>query len=157
VTGASPAVPGRRLGNDHSGVDGDFIRSLRMRLEELRRRTELAEEAREAVAATLPEALAVVVRESARPELFIRAQTAFAVAGAAGPLDVAWPAKRIGIRVTGWPRIPSAKSVPDFVHTDAALRDLGWLIFPIDPNSPAAGEHLDRVLSVIRRTGMVRP
>src|SRR5689334_21381741 len=60
-------------------------------------------------------------------------------------IDFAWPVKRVGLRVTTWPRSRTQGSVmPEFVYTDASLREQGWLILPVDPASNTFDEQLDR-------------
>jgi hypothetical protein len=69
-------------------------------------------------------------------------------------IDFAWPVKRVGLRVNTWPRDRAHGSViPEFVYTDAFLRERGWLIFPVDPASNTFDEQLDRAMSVIKRMG----
>jgi hypothetical protein len=73
--------------------------------------------------------------------------------------SVAWPEKRVGLRVTTWPRrrtrgraIPEFV-IPEFVFADAFLRDQGWLIFQVDPASNTFDEQLDRATVQIKRIG----
>jgi hypothetical protein len=67
-------------------------------------------------------------------------------------IDFAWPNKRVGLRVSTWPRSRTLGSVvPEFVYTDAFLREHGWLIFPIDPASNTFDEQLSRAISAITR------
>ncbi len=69
-------------------------------------------------------------------------------------IEFAWPEKRVGLRVTTWPRDRAHGSViPEFVYTDAFLRERGWLIFPVDAASNTFDEQLDRAMSVIKRMG----
>jgi hypothetical protein len=60
-------------------------------------------------------------------------------------IGFAWPEKRVGLRVTTWPRCRTRGSViPEFVYADAFLRDQGWLIFHVDPASKTFDEQLHR-------------
>jgi hypothetical protein len=69
-------------------------------------------------------------------------------------MDFAWPEKRVGLRVTTWPRSRTEDSVvPKFVYADAYLRGQGWLIFQVDPASRTLDEQLDRVITQIKRIG----
>ena len=69
-------------------------------------------------------------------------------------IDFAWPEKRVGLRVTTWPRCRTQGSViPEFVYTDAFLRERGRLIFPVDPASNTFDEQLDRATVQIKRIG----
>ncbi len=74
-------------------------------------------------------------------------------------IDFAWPEKRVGLRVTTWPRrrtqgraIPEFV-IPEFVFADAFLREQGWLIFQVDPASNTFDEQLDRATVQIKRIG----
>jgi hypothetical protein len=67
-------------------------------------------------------------------------------------IDFAWPAKRVGLRVSTWPRWQIRNVIPEFVYTDAFLREHGWLIFQVDPTSNTFEEQLSRAISVIERT-----
>lgn len=71
-------------------------------------------------------------------------------------VDFAWVEKKIGLRITSCPRSAPDRRIPDFVYTDAALRELGWLIFSVDPYSPTVKAQIDRVASVIKRVGAYR-
>jgi hypothetical protein len=69
-------------------------------------------------------------------------------------IDFAWPEKRVGLRVTTWPRCRTQGSViPEFVYADAFLRGQGWLIFQVDPASKTFDEQLDRAAFQINRIG----
>jgi hypothetical protein len=69
-------------------------------------------------------------------------------------IDFAWPNKRVGLRVSTWPGSRTCGSVvPEFVYTDAFLREHGWLIFQVDPASNTFDEQLSRAISVIKRMG----
>jgi hypothetical protein len=73
-------------------------------------------------------------------------------------IDFAWPEKRVGLRVTSWPRPRSAERyrgvIPEFVYADAFLREQGWLIFQVDPASNTFDEQLDRAIVQIKRIGL---
>ena len=72
-------------------------------------------------------------------------------------LDFAWPEKKIGLRVTPWPRAAgSSRDIPDFVYNDAALRERQWFIFYIDPYSPTFKDQLERVIAAVKRVGAPR-
>jgi hypothetical protein len=69
-------------------------------------------------------------------------------------IDFAWPEKKVGLRVTSWPRAAGGhRDIPDFIYNVAALRERNWLIFYVDPYSPAFTDQLDRVISAIKRVG----
>jgi len=69
-------------------------------------------------------------------------------------IDFAWPEKRVGLRVTTWPRRRTQGSViPEFVYADAFIREQGWLIFQVDPASKTFDEQLDRAALQINRIG----
>lgn len=68
-------------------------------------------------------------------------------------IDFAWVEKQIGLRMTPCPRSAPNRRIPDFVYTDAALREVGWLMFSVDPYSPTVKAQIDRVASVIKRVG----
>lgn len=69
-------------------------------------------------------------------------------------IDFAWPEKRVGLRVSTWPRCRTQGSViPEFVYADAFLREQGWLIFQVDPASKTFDEQLDRAALQIDRIG----
>lgn len=72
-------------------------------------------------------------------------------------LDFAWPEKSIGLRATPWPRAgASNRDIPDFVYSDAVLRERNWLVFYIDPYSPTFQDQLDRVISAVKRVSAPR-
>lgn len=48
----------------------------------------------------------------------------------------------------------ATRPAPDFVYTDAAMRERGWLIFPVDPDAANSSEQLVRALRVIKRMGV---
>jgi hypothetical protein len=81
-------------------------------------------------------------------------------------IDFAWPEKRVGLRVTSWPRLRSTERyggvisteryggvIPDFVYADAFLREQGWLVFQVDPASNTFDVQLDRAIVQIKRIG----
>ena len=132
------------------------LESLRARLQRHVQQRRIDEGIRESVAATLPDHLADVVRGFEPPDLFKRTEIGYVDPGGAGRIEMAWPAKCVGIRLNSWPRIGDATAVPDFVHTDAALREREWLIVPVDPESPACGKQMLRALQVVKRMGACR-
>jgi len=132
------------------------LESLRARLESHVRQHRIAQEACDSVAAVLPEPLRGALRGFDPPELFLRAETDYVEPESGMSIDVAWPAKRIGIRLTSWPRVANPCPVPDFVSTDAGARERGWLIFPVDPDAANSSEQLVRALRVIKRMGVYR-
>lgn len=133
-----------------------FRASLVERLEEGRVRARIAEEARDSVAAVLPGALGVAMRRFDPPELFLRAEIGYVEPGTSYRIDVAWPAKRIGIRVLGPHLGDDNQLVPATLAVDAALRDRGWLILPVDPDAVNSVEQLERALRVVSRVGVYR-
>lgn len=146
-------VTGLRL---RDGLEPENIRSLRARLEVFRQREQLAIEVRSTVAAALPSALSCVVRTFYPPRVFIQAVIDYVEPGADHPIDVAWPAKKIAIRVNNLPRIGHRYLAPVSVYTDALLREREWLILPIDPDGPACAEQLRWALLVVQRFGVYR-
>lgn len=137
-------------------VDPEFIRSLRARIEKARARTRIAEEARDSVAVVLPGVLGVAVRTIDPPELFLPAEVGYVEPGTPYRIDVAWPAKRIGIRVLG-PHLGDSNHLdPEPLSADAAMRERGWLILPVDPDAGNSVEQLERNLRVVKRMGIHR-
>lgn len=130
--------------------------SLRTRLERLVEQHRIVEGIRDSVAAALPDDLAEVVRGFDPPELFRRSEIGYVDPDGAGRIEMAWPAKRIGIRLSSWPQIDGDSAPPVFVRTDAALREREWVILPVDPESPACGKQLLRALQVVKRMGVYR-
>lgn len=137
-------------------VDPEFIRSLRARIEKARARTRIAEEARASVAVVLPGVLGVAMSRFDPPELFLRAEVGYVEPGTSHCIDVAWPAKRIGIRVLGPQLGEDNHLVPAHLAVDAALRERGWLVLPVDPDAPNSVEQLERALRVVKRMGVYR-
>ena len=137
-------------------VDPEFIRSLRARIEKARARTRIAAEARASVAVVLPGVLGVAVRTFDPPELFLRAEVGYVEPGTPYRIDVAWPAKRIGIRVLGPQLGEDNHLVPVPAAVDAAMRERGWLILPVDPDAGNSVEQLERNLRVVKRMGIYR-
>ena len=68
-------------------------------------------------------------------------------------IDFAWVEKKIGLRVSSWPEIISNHEIPDFIYSDSALRESGWLMLSINPHSPNFDDQLGRVVSVVKRVG----
>lgn len=132
------------------------LESLRARLELHGQRHRIAEGIRASVASALPDDLAEVVRGFDRPDLFKWAEIDYVDPDGAGRIEIAWPAKCIGIRLTSWPQLGGDHAAPDFLRTDAALREREWLILPVDPESPACGKQLLRALQVVKRMGVYR-
>lgn len=141
-------------------VDLESVRRFRARLvesiEKSRARTRIAEAARNSVAMVLPGALGVAIRAFDPPELFLRAKIGYVEPGTRYRIDVAWPAKRIGIRVLG-PRLGDDNHlVLATLAVDAAMRERGWLILPVDPDARNSVEQLERNLRVVKRMGVYR-
>lgn len=136
--------------------ESEWLETFRARLERHVQQSRIAEGIRESVAVALPDQLAEVVRGFDPPELFKRTEIDYVDSDGAGRIEMAWPAKCVGIRLTSWPRIGDATAVPDFFHTDAALREREWLILPVDPESPACGKQMLRALQVVKRMGAYR-
>jgi hypothetical protein len=65
------------------------------------------------------------------------------------PIDFAWPAKRIGLRVVHG----SPDCHVDSRVADHELRERGWLMLAIDPRSTTFEEQFARVVAVIKRMG----
>ncbi len=135
-------------------VDLEFIRSLRARLEASLAQTRLAEAARNSAAVVLPGSLSVAMRTFDPPELFLRAEVGYVEPGTCYSIDVAWPAKRIGIRVLGPHTGYDNHVVTAPLAVDAALRERGWLILPVDPGAANSVEQLERALRVVKRMGV---
>lgn len=138
-----------------AGAERDPHGYLRSRLEAFRQRRQAGMDVCESIAAVMPDHLGAVLR-AVDPPAFIGAQADYVVLEASVPLEAAWPAKRIGIRVTSWPRVGSRHSAPDSFHNDTALRERGWLILPVDPDAANSVEQLERALRVVRRMGAYR-
>ncbi len=150
--GLSEAAPFR----PREPVDPESIRSLRARLEAGLARTRLAEEARDSVAAVLPGVLGAAMRTFDPPQLFLRAAVGHVEPGTCYSMDVAWPAKRIGIRVLG-PHTGYDNHLGTApLAVDAVMRERGWLILPVDPDAPNSVEQLERALRVVKRMGVYR-
>lgn len=133
-----------------------FRARLEERLEKARIAMRLAEEARNSVAVVLPGALGTATRTFDPAALFLRAKVGYVEPGTSNRIDVAWPAKRIGIRVL-CPRLGDDNQlVPATLAVDGALRDRGWLILPVDPDASNSVEQLERALRVVSRVGVYR-
>lgn len=133
-----------------------FRASLVERLEEGRARSRIAEEARDSVATVLPGALGVATHTLDPPELFLRAKVGYVEPGTSYRIDVAWPAKRIGIRVLGPHLGEDNHLVAAPLAVEAAMRERGWLILPVDPEAGNSVEQLERALRVVKRMGVYR-
>ena len=65
-------------------------------------------------------------------------------------IDFALLDKRIAIRLTVPPAVAWSRRIPDFLYTDAALREDRWVTLYVDPFSHSAKAQLEQVVSVIK-------
>ena len=137
--------------------ESESVRQLRARLEALAARDRHVERmAAKAVLNHFPHHYQRVILGLERAGLLLTTEIDY-VDCERRRVEFAWPEKMVGLRVAPWPLgAGCGRTIPDFVYSDAALRDLGWLILSIDPSSSNFEEQLDRVVSVVKRVGAYR-